>query len=56
MLVLELSPQAILALPAGALGWDDPRQLQQGDGAHPDDHLLGGKKGCMLLLELVAAY
>ena len=58
LLVLDLnfSPQAVLALPACALGWDDPHQLQQGDGGHNDDHLLGGKKGCMLLPELFAAH
>ena len=46
---LNFSPQAVLAFPEGSLGWDDPHQLQQGDGGHHDDHLLAGKKGCMLL-------
>ena len=56
MLNLNFSPLAVLALPEGALGWDYPLRLQQGDGGHHDDHLLGGKKGCMLLPELFAAH
>ena len=54
---MNFSPsQAEVVLPAGALGWDDPHQLQQGDGGHHDDNLLIGKKGCMLLPELFAAH
>ena len=53
---MNFPPQAVLTLPAGALGWYDTHQMQQGDGGHHYDHLLGGKKGCMLLLELFAAH
>ena len=53
---LTSPPHAVLAFPAGALGWDDPHLLQQGDGSHTDDHHLGGKKGCMLLPKLFAAH
>ena len=57
LLVLNLifPPLAVLALPEGALGWDDPHQLQQGDGGHHDDHLLGGNKWCILFPELFSA-
>ena len=53
--VLELSPQFVLALPAGALGGDDPHL------PHHGDHLLGqhslvAMKGCMLLPRLFAAH
>ena len=53
--LLELFPQVVFSLLAGALGWDDPHQLQQGDGGHHDDHILGDTKGFMLLRELFAA-
>ena len=58
LLVLDLnfSPKAVFALPVVDLGWDDPPQLQQGDGGHHDDHLLSGKKGGMLLPEMLAAH
>ena len=47
---LELPPpHTVLALPSSDLGWGDPHWLQQGDDGHHDDHLLGGKKGCLLL-------
>ena len=42
-------PHSELALPAGVLGLGDPLPLEQGDGGHHDDHLLGDKKGHMLL-------
>ena len=42
-------PHIVLAFPAVALGWGDPHRLQQGDGGHHHAHLLGDKKGCMLL-------
>ena len=45
VLDLNLSPQAVLALPAGALGWVDPHQLQQGGGGHYDDFLWVARKG-----------
>ena len=42
----------VLLLSAGALGWRDLHQLQQGDGGYHDHNLLGG----MFLLELFAAH
>ena len=30
--------------------------LKNGGGGHVDDHLPGGKKGCLLLLELLFAH
>ena len=53
---LELPPKAVLAFPADALGWNDPLQLQQGDGRHHDDHLMGGKKGFILLPDKSAGH
>ena len=50
------TPHTVLALLARALGWDDPHQLKQRDGGHPDDHLLGGKKRSMLLPKLFVAH
>ena len=52
---LNFSPKVVVALPAGALGWDDTHYLQQDDGGHHDEHILGGKKGFKLVPEVFAA-